>query len=363
MLVTSRQFANISANGSTAGYVVPGKGTVTLARFFGAGTGSTITSGIIAFAGARKAGDPSTFVTRAVSPGVTWTGPGTAPGGVGEQSLSLPVLAGESVGMFWTNGSLNLYQDSTFGAYSEYANSATAPSVGQETPVTNDPGFGPIQVQFVVDLAPANTALPSIGGGSAPVVGQPLTANPGTWNSSPTGYAYQWWSCAADGTACAPISGATLQSYTPGAADAGRTLRVQVVASNATGGNSDPVDSPASAGVAGAPSPPSPGTSGNGVSPPAPNTPPQPKVTLCHSGNGKNFTTITVAPEAAIDGHAKNHDDDIIPPFDYVKNGKTLQYAGQNWNAAGRAILNAGCQTPASNPANNVFNPPPPPGG
>lgn len=279
------------------------------------------------------------------------------------------MLAGEFLGMYWTNGSLNLYRSPNIpvGGTSQVVFSNSAPTAGQELGVSLDSQPGPNQVQFIVDLAPANTTAPSTGASGSPVAGQALTAYPGAWNSSPTAYTYEWQSCAADGTGCAAISGATGQSYTPVSGDVGRALRVRVTASNATGGAGDPADSPVTAAVVAAPAPgpnpgptpgPAPSTGGAGVSAPAPNTPPQPKVTLCHSGNGKNYTSITVAPEAAIDGHAKNHDDDIIPPFDYVKNGKTLKYAGQNWDAQGKAILNAGCQTPAQNPANTVFSAP-----
>lgn len=359
------EFANLSDAGSSTGYLVPGKGKVTKVRFYALGGSSAITSGIIIFAGARKAGDPTKFVIRDVSGTATWTGPGTGTSGIGEQAFSFPVLAGEALGISWSEFNLGIFrQNPALNPPAESASAVAAPTPAQELPVVSSNVDGPLQVQYIVDLAPSNSVAPSTGANGAPVVGQALTAYPGAWSSSPTAFAFEWQSCAADGTGCAAISGATSQIYTPVAGDVGRALRVRVTASNATGGAGDPSSSAAtSAVVAASPNPLSPSTGGTGVSAPAPNTPPQPKVTLCHSGNGKNYTTITVAPEAAIDGHAKNHDDDIIPPFDYVKNGKTLRYAGQNWDAQGKAILNAGCQTPAQNPANRIFNPPPPPGG
>src|SRR5262249_7905909 len=74
--------------------------------------------------------------------------------------------------------------------------------------------------------------------------GQVLSASPGTWLGSPTGYSYQWWRCDPTGAGCAPIAGAGFASYSVGAADVGGTLRVAVVASNAGGpsapGRSDP---------------------------------------------------------------------------------------------------------------------------
>jgi hypothetical protein len=62
-----------------------------------------------------------------------------------------------------------------------------------------------------------------------------LTAAHGLWSQSPTSYAYVWQRCAATGTSCVPIQGATSGSYSLGAADAGHTVRVEVSAHNAAG--------------------------------------------------------------------------------------------------------------------------------
>jgi hypothetical protein len=85
---------------------------------------------------------------------------------------------------------------------------------------------------------PAVTAIPTIQGNSeVPFVGDTLTATNGTWTGSPTRYAYQWDRCNAlgDRVNCRAIAGATRQSYTVQDADAGRTLRVRVTATNADG--------------------------------------------------------------------------------------------------------------------------------
>jgi hypothetical protein len=58
-------------------------------------------------------------------------------------------------------------------------------------------------------------------------VGQPITADPGTWTPEPTSVAYQW---LRDGSA---ISGATTASYTPLAADLGHALAARVTVSRA----------------------------------------------------------------------------------------------------------------------------------
>ncbi|HET7567389.1 MAG TPA: hypothetical protein VFJ91_05315 [Gaiellaceae bacterium] len=81
--------------------------------------------------------------------------------------------------------------------------------------------------------APKNTALPAISGTVA--VGEILTVSNGAWSGSPTGYAYAWSRCDANGNACATISGADGPQYKLTAADAGTTVRATVTAKNATG--------------------------------------------------------------------------------------------------------------------------------
>jgi hypothetical protein len=80
----------------------------------------------------------------------------------------------------------------------------------------------------VLPLPPANTTAPSISG----VVqeGQILTANPGVWSGTPTGYAYAWTS---GGT---PV-GTNSATYTVAATDVGKAIVVSVIASNAGGGS------------------------------------------------------------------------------------------------------------------------------
>ena len=75
-----------------------------------------------------------------------------------------------------------------------------------------------------------STVQPVIGG--TPQQGQTLTVDEGTWSGAPSGFAYVWSRCDATGGACAPIAGATANTYVPGVEDSGMTIRVAVTGSN-----------------------------------------------------------------------------------------------------------------------------------
>jgi hypothetical protein len=79
--------------------------------------------------------------------------------------------------------------------------------------------------------APRNTALPTLAGSTT--AGQTLTTTRGAWTgTAPIAYAVRWQRCEAS---CATIPGATGSAYTLTAADIGRRVRAQIVASNAAG--------------------------------------------------------------------------------------------------------------------------------
>ena len=84
--------------------------------------------------------------------------------------------------------------------------------------------------------APVNTAPPTISG--TPQVGQTLTAGNGTLTNSPTSFAYQWLRCNAGGNSCVSVANGTQKTYTPVGADAARTMRTRVTATNADGSSS-----------------------------------------------------------------------------------------------------------------------------
>ena len=102
--------------------------------------------------------------------------------------------------------------------------------------------------------APANTALPAIGGTTTE--GQTLNATNGSWEGSPTSYTYQWQDCNTFGASCTNVSGATASTYVLGAGDVEDTIRVVVTATNE--GGSTPATSAATATVVALPPPPPP---------------------------------------------------------------------------------------------------------
>jgi hypothetical protein len=84
-----------------------------------------------------------------------------------------------------------------------------------------------------VAAPPTNTEPPTITG--TPRVGETLTAQNGTWTNSPTAFQYQWQRCGTGGGNCANIAGAIEKTYLLTSADAGRRMRVTVLAVNADG--------------------------------------------------------------------------------------------------------------------------------
>jgi hypothetical protein len=81
--------------------------------------------------------------------------------------------------------------------------------------------------------APSITTPPAISGDT--VVGSTLTLSTGTWSDAQASIGITWQRCAADGTACATIDGATGTTYTLADADAGSIIEAVVTATNAGG--------------------------------------------------------------------------------------------------------------------------------
>jgi hypothetical protein len=130
--------------------------------------------------------------------------------------------------------------------------SAILPAAGPAEVVVNHRSTGDC-TQYALTLgadAPFASARPTVDG--APIEGGTLTAGNGAWSGTPA-FSYSWLSCDAAGSNCGPIDGAGGATYTPGAADVGRRLRVRVTA---TQGRSVSSDSEPTATVAAAPAQP-----------------------------------------------------------------------------------------------------------
>ena len=87
-------------------------------------------------------------------------------------------------------------------------------------------------------LVPAALSAPTVSGTAQQ--GQTLTAAPGSWSNTPTSFAYQWQDCDTAGTTCTDIAGATASTYAVQASDVGKTLRVNVTATNGQGATQVP---------------------------------------------------------------------------------------------------------------------------
>lgn len=100
-------------------------------------------------------------------------------------------------------------------------------SGGTAGPVTSTP-------TAVVQPAsrPANLSAPTVSG--IDLVGQLLTASPGSWSEDPTSFSYEWFDCSSTHS-CRIINGATGATYRLSASDSGSMIEVQVRALNVRG--------------------------------------------------------------------------------------------------------------------------------
>ena len=81
---------------------------------------------------------------------------------------------------------------------------------------------------------PSSSVKPAVSG--AEQVGEQLTVSNGSWTPPARSFRYQWQRCAADGTGCGNVAGATGQAYGIRSADVGHRLRALVTA-HTTGGS------------------------------------------------------------------------------------------------------------------------------
>ncbi|MEN3341689.1 MAG: lysozyme [Actinomycetota bacterium] len=93
----------------------------------------------------------------------------------------------------------------------------------------NGPSVLPFTLPVFPRGAPAASSPPTIVGAAR--VGARLAAVAGIWSGGkPVSFTYQWQRCGAAGGGCAPLPGATLDTYAPTAADLGRRIAVSVTA-------------------------------------------------------------------------------------------------------------------------------------
>ena len=86
---------------------------------------------------------------------------------------------------------------------------------------------------YTPSVAPTTVAPPVVSG----TAGQDalLFSSEGSWANAPSGYAYKWQRCAANGSGCADIVQAVGATYRLTSADVGYTVRAEVSAHNAAG--------------------------------------------------------------------------------------------------------------------------------
>ncbi len=130
-------------------------------------------------------------------------------------------------------------------------------AVGSFGSPTGDDGFSsgtdPLTERLV--LPPENLTLPTVAveskyEGSMAYQGVREHATVGTWAGEEGNPSFQWQRCNVSGGECSNISGATSESYTPAAADVGKTLVAKVTVSGPAGINPVSVSSKATGVVA-----------------------------------------------------------------------------------------------------------------
>ena len=103
--------------------------------------------------------------------------------------------------------------------------------LGDSDPAPSDID-GPVLMSY-----PRNVSSPSVSG--RPQDGETLTADHGSWTSSPTSYSHQWYACNAAVTICERVPGATATRYHLSQRDVGQRYGVGVIAANARGASDE----------------------------------------------------------------------------------------------------------------------------
>jgi hypothetical protein len=120
----------------------------------------------------------------------------------------------------------------TYTVVGEDIGSTLRVTVTASTPDGTAPGTS-AKTTVVKRTAPVNISPPTISGTT--IIGGTVTAAPGTWTGSNLVFTYQWQRCALDGGSCVDIAGAIFNTFSPTSTEVGKTLKVVVRASNASG--------------------------------------------------------------------------------------------------------------------------------
>jgi hypothetical protein len=164
-----------------------------------------------------------------------------------KQGKQLQAVAGTWTGSGAIQYAYQWYRCDPGGAHCKSIRGATKPTytqvakdvantVGLAVRATDANGTTSAYSSLVGPVAAARSALystaqPTISG--TPTPGQALQVNPGSWNQTPTAYAYQWQRCNANGRLCAAIPNATAAAYTVTGDDSGHTVLAVVQATAA----------------------------------------------------------------------------------------------------------------------------------
>ena len=146
------------------------------------------------------------------------------------QRMCLEVWGGTHSVYYYADGAL-AYDNWEWGHVSVYGAEAKTCITAPGTPTTPTTPTPPAAPKPQAPLAPAATAAPEVKG--IAMVDEILSATRGTWSGSPT-LALQWQRCDAQGQNCADL-GLSGDTYTVIPFDIGKTLRVQITASNSAG--------------------------------------------------------------------------------------------------------------------------------
>jgi hypothetical protein len=175
------------------------------------------------------------------------TAAGSVLGLTGTPSITMPL------GFLAKNRVSTYHYTSTFGLLTgtpidTKTGTITCPT-GTTAGYTSLSPIGSFNLQPVIcSLPPINTAAPTISGlngAGVPVVDATLTVNNGTWSPAAPNlpnYTYQWYRCDGLGANCAPIAGATTNTYTlqygsypAQPTDFGHTFKATVTGTNLDG--------------------------------------------------------------------------------------------------------------------------------